>query len=122
MLSTPRPKGVGGGGSVEGTEAGSTGIKAFKSKTQSRAAERMDYEKEFRDLAEAYKEALKGALNRVVKDAIPDERILDQAAQDYLCESIEKGKRNLESKEFIESSTLYQMVQEDKSYYQDKAV
>ena len=52
----------------------------------------MDFEKDFEDLAHAYKEALRSTLARVVKDAIPDEKILDQAAIDYLQSTIENQK------------------------------
>ena len=57
MISTPSHKG-GGKSAVEG---GFTGIKGYKGEGgQSRVvAERIEYEKEFREIAEVYKEALK---------------------------------------------------------------
>ena len=56
---------------------------------KSHAGQRLDLERDFQDLANAYKEALRKTLAKVVKDAIPDEKILDQAAIDYLHQTIE---------------------------------
>ena len=58
--------------------------------SKSHAMQRLDLERDFQDLADAYKEALRKTLYKVVKDAIPDEKILDQAAIDYLHKTIEK--------------------------------
>jgi hypothetical protein len=58
--------------------------------SKSHAMQRLDLERDFQDLADAYKEALRKTLYKVVKDAIPDDKILDQAAIDYLHQTIEK--------------------------------
>jgi hypothetical protein len=58
--------------------------------SKSHAMHRLDLERDFQDLANAYKEALRKTLYKVVKDAIPDDKILDQAAIDYIHRTVEK--------------------------------
>ena len=58
--------------------------------SKSHAMQRLDLERDFQDLANAYKEALRTTLYKVVKDAIPDDKFLDQAAIDYLHQTIER--------------------------------